>query len=254
MLIDKDEIINHFRLEKSGQKGWFIAEEPCPYCGKGEGHLSLILEGFGGFICQKCKEKGSLYKILSEIGRLDLINYNNIKSLDRVEDKVSISKDKKEEEIDYKLPIIKPPLGFRRLERDEYLEGRGFTKEDFDYFQIGHTKLDHKLNKDYVIFMVFDPKGELVGYVGRSRKSKEEIARINEKRKAKALEKGEKKYFKYLRWVNSGGDFGKMIIGCDQIIPGVTKTILAVEGITDKQNIDKLLDLRNNPEIKCNGS
>jgi len=248
-MIDKDEIISLFRLHKTGNKGWMASESGCPFCGK-IGKLAIILEDKSSFICQKCKAKGSIWKLLAKIERLDLVSDQfAFLPKNRVEDKINIADE--EENLDYTLPIITPPIGFKRITDHPYLNGRGFVKEQYDQFGIGITKIDPKLGKDYIIFQIKDQKGNLVGYVGRSLKSKEQIKIINNRRKEKA---NSKKYYKYLRWVNSGDGFGKMLSGCDEILPGVTKTIVVVEGFTDKANIDNLLKLREQDKIKCNGT
>ncbi len=252
-MIDREEIISLFRLNKSGNKGWMLSELDCPYCGK-INHLAIILSERNSFICQKCKEKGSLWKLLVKLERFDLIS-DKFLSLpkDKVENKILIKDEDKD--LNYILPIITPPIGFKRINYHPYLtEERGFLIDQYEQFGIGYTTLDPKLGKTYIIFQVKDKDNNLVGYVGRSILSKNQISKINQKRKEKAILANKSKYKRYLRWINSGGDFGKMIFGCNEIIQGVTKTILVVEGITDKANLDNLLDLRKFKKIKCNST
>lgn len=240
-MIDKEQIIKSFNLVKTGNKGWLFAPNlECPYC-RHRNHISFILsDSISSFNCRHCYAKGTLFKLFKQLNRLDLISpffkvYKN-----KIENKFL----KEEEEISLETLDKKLPYGFIRIYEDDYLtKERGFTKEHYNTYIIGISEKHHILKQDYIIFIVTEdniPKG----YVVRSRKSKKEIEKINEQRKELGLPK-------YLRWKNSDADFSKLIFGIDEIKVGITHTMILVEGITSKANVDKLLNLFNNEEVKC---
>lgn len=240
-MIDKEQIIKEFHLIKTGNKGWLFAPGlECPFC-KHKDHISFILsDNISSFNCRHCYAKGTLFKLFKQLNRLDLISpffkvYKN-----KIENKFL----KEEEEISLETLDKQLPYGFERIYEDDYLtQKRGFIKEHYNTYIIGKSTKHHILKQDYIIFIVIEdnmPKG----YVARSKKNKEEIKKINEQRKESGLPK-------YLRWKNSDADFSKLIFGIDEIKIGITHTMILVEGITSKANIDKLLNLFNNEEIKC---
>jgi len=240
--VKKDEIIALLGARKSGQRGWLTCSYECPYC-KRPDHLSIIFgEKVSSFRCVKCSEHGSMFILLSKIKRLDLL-------LSKVYDKEltlvnKLSPKLTETELLIEdLPTLPPPIGFKRIYEDLYLEGRGFTKEQFNLFKVGVTKIDPKLKKDYLIFLI-EEKGKNVGYLARSRKTKKEIQNINLAFKEKGLKN------KYLRWCNSSSDFEKIVFGLEECTPN-TKTLILVEGATSKFNVDRELKLYTQEEVKC---
>lgn len=245
-MIDKNQIFKEFALIPSGQKGWHSSNIVCPFCGAKEGHIYLIF-GEGGknaFNCRKCYKKGSINFLFSKIGRSDLVSkfYSSIQK-DKLE--LKLNKEPFKQELDLSLPIKQIPLGFERIYSNDYLEKeRGFIKEHFDNYIIGKTDKHFVLKQNYNIFLVIEDD-ECKGYVARSEKSKEWIKLYNKKLKERGLE-GD-----YLRWRNSNSEFEKLLFGIDEIKKGITNTVIVVEGITSKANIDKLLNLFYIDEIKC---
>jgi transcription elongation factor Elf1 len=241
-MIDKKKIIEEFKLIPIGQRGWMLAPKlACPFCGKTE-HISFIFgEEISSFVCKRCDSKGSIFKILKVLGRLDLVsNFYNYIYKEKIQNKLT----KEELEIDLKVDKQKLPVGFEKVNNHFYLTNeRGFTLQHFEQYNIGITKKDYVLKQDYVIFLIME-NNECKGYVARSTKSKEEIEAINKKRKINGLPK-------YLRWKNSGAKFEKLVFGIDEITEGVTETVIVVEGITSKANVDKILGLFNTNFIKC---
>lgn len=240
MIVHKEKIIKHFNLKKTGSKTWYSGK--CPFCGRDKFGISFdsIYKGkkVSSYNCfsGKCGEKGSLYKLLKHVGRLDLIN------IDRTFDTKKPIKSnlvKEIEKIDCTTLIRKPPLGWKRIYQDEYLESRGFTIEQFKQYPVGLTKLEPAL-RDYRVFLIKND-GEIKGYIGRTNKSKEWIEEYNNQH--------EKKYFKYRN--SSNTPFEKLLFGYDEIIQGETQTLILVEGITDKFNIDRLLQLSEDNMMKC---
>jgi DNA primase len=240
----KEEFIKEFSLKPTGNKGWFLANSViCPSCNK-DGHIHFIFgEILNSFNCRHCYSKGTLNSLLFKIGRKDLLSkfYTSIE-LNQLQNKLI-----KEEEIieDSMVPNQPLPRGFKRIYNDEYLEQeRGFTKEHFKKYIIGISETHILLKKDYIIFLVIE-NGECKGYVARSRKSKKWIDLYNKKLKERGIENF------YQRWRNSNAEFDKLLFGIDEIIEGVTETVICVEGITSKANVDKLLKLFNQDLIKC---
>lgn len=193
----------------------------CPYCGGDEFGISVKDNHlFGCFRKSQCGETGNIYKLLKKIGRQDLLEEEVIK----LGEKLEIELDKKEEEeFNLSLPTIHPPIGFRRVTENQYLDERGFV--DFDKYKVGVTKLDPKF-KDRAIFLV-EEDGELKGFLGRS--IKDEIKP---------------------KYRNSKSDFAKLLLGMEEI-EEETHTLILVEGLLDKVNVDRLLNLDQQSQIKC---
>lgn len=233
---DKGEIVSILNGKPSGHRGWFAGD--CPFCGK-KGHLAFIFgKEISSFVCKKCGESGTLWVLLNEIGRLDLLERNKTVNLSEK----LVNKIKEEfRDVDLELPNKTLPIGSRVLKQDDYLDSRGFTPEQYELFKPCYSLIDPKVKNDYVVFPVYED-GEVKGWLARSRKSKEWISDYNE-----ARPKGQR----YLRYQNSvNTDFGKMIYGIEEITEN-THTIIGVEGATDKLNVDRLLHLYQQEELKC---
>lgn len=241
-MIKKEEIIQTLNLKPSGNKGWFIGQ--CPFCGT-DGKFGVVFsDRTSSFNCfaGKCGEKGHISKVLKFIGRSDLISfqYNPDVVL-----KNGIKKDIKETELDLSVETKQLPRNFTRIYESEYLESRNFTKAHFQSYIIG-TSTETRLDK-YLIFVIIED-GECKGYVARSQKSKKWIDLYNTIAKEKDLKK-------HLRWINSlNTDFDRLFFGLDEIIVGETKTVILVEGVTSKANVDGQLNLFSNNEMKCLGT
>lgn len=208
----------------------------CPWCGFGEFGISTN-DGhpFQCFRASKCGESGNIFKLLKKLDRLDLLNIvDKIDYSEKLEN--IISKKLESNEINIDIRTITPPLGFKRITHHPYLEQRGFI--DYEKYIVGTTKLDSKL-RDYVIFMIQDG-GELKGFVSRSTHSKEYVNKYNESH--------DKKIHRYNNSTDT--EFEKLLAGYDEITNS-TNTIILVEGLFKKINIDKLLDLDSQEEIKC---
>ena len=213
-----------FGLTKVSPKGWYITK--CPFCNK-EDHFGIKFTDVRTvlrFNCFKCQQSGSAVKLMTHIGRTDLLQkfVDTSKTLSNQLGQSTYSEEVKV------VPRCPPPLGWRRQMSNEYLDSRGFEPWQYERYHIGETKLLQKL-KDYVIFLIYQ-EGENKGYVARIKWSKDQI----EKYKS---ETGRE----LLRYINeSGVDFECLLYGVDEINENTT-TIIIVEGITDKTNVDKLI-------------
>jgi 5S rRNA maturation endonuclease (ribonuclease M5) len=240
----KEELINILHLKPVGRKGWYSGK--CPFCGKEnkfgvkfdsfhEGHEVSSFNCFSG----SCGERGVLKALLEHIGRLDLWDsHATVEDTDYLEDKLNV----KPEEIDLSVDDIYLPFGFRRIYSNDFLENeKGFFRRDFEKNVIGITDLEPDL-RGYLIFMVVED-GSYKAYVGRLLMTKTEYKAYEKK----VLAKGK---IPKPRFKNSLSDFIKLLYGIDEITFD-TEIVILVEGITDKQNIDKLLELDIQDEIKC---
>jgi len=237
--MNKEAIIECLKLRKSGNKGWYVAEN-CPFCG-GEkmgvvfGYKSSSFNCFSG----KCGEKGHINILLEKIGRLDLVEFDE--TVPRIEQKELFE----EEEKDYILQKKNIPLGFKRVYSDWYLKSRGVKTYQFEKYIFGFAQLEPRLRKNYITLLIME-NDVCVGYVSRSRKTKEWIEWFNERRK---LEGSKKRHQRYINSTNT--DFEKILFGFEEIIENETNTVILVEGITDKFNIENLLGLDDLLEMKC---
>ena len=147
----------------------------------------------------------------------------------------------KHKEVEY-LPEEKLPIGFKRINNHPYLDGRGFNSEQYELFQVGMTNSPMEPQwRNKVIFQIFN-NNIRVGVLGRSTKSKQwhDDNMINHKEGGRLV----------LRYKNSDGDFSKMVGGLDEITDS-THTVIIVEGLMDKANVDRQLKLLKDPLIKC---
>jgi 5S rRNA maturation endonuclease (ribonuclease M5) len=141
------------------------------------------------------------------------------------------------------LPEVQLPKGYERVYFDEYLRDRNFKSYQYDQFEVGITKhfLERRLH-NYLIF-VLKQKGKIVGWLARSKYSKEWHKDNLEKSK---LDECKLK----LRYMNSTGtDFEKILGGFDEITEN-THTVIAVEGMFDKTNISNLMQTRQSEDLK----
>lgn len=230
----------HYDLLKSlldnpvdGPKKHIISD--CPHCGKPDHFYINSVSGL--WDCKKCKENGNLDQLLYFLGRIDLIdNFQPDVDVYDIKGKLFES----EEEDDLNVPDIKlndlqirlkknedvfESAKFKPIKKSNYLQSRGFGDIDFEFYKIG--KISHWKMNGYLFFLICEgdkPKG----YLGRW-----SLKRPNK-----------------IKYRNSETDFSKLLMGFDEIEDN-TKTVILVEGIFDKINIDRHLELQKNSSIKC---
>lgn len=207
----------------------------CPRCGAMEFGISLEENHlFNCYRAKKCGFSGNIFTLLKFLGRTrEFLSEREINIWDRVESQLS----REEEKFDLSLPIVQPPLLWKRVSDDEYLRQRGFEDYQFEKFEVGRSKL----NKDYITFLVRQ-RGQLVAYISRSERSKQWIDQYNNTHEVP-----------YLRYNNSLSDFAKMLFGLDEIVEGQTTDVILVEGIFSKTKTDTNLRLDDvsNVWLKC---
>lgn len=256
MRYDKDRIIDEFALVPFGARGWLTNKDmECPFCGK-TGKWGIIFNdtGLATFHCWKCPRKTSVYEFLKKMGRKDLakmtytVKPNELDVCPKLEaenydlsDWMKETMDKAEEA--HPTPV-RLPMRLKPLSNDPYLDGRGFQPEHYKEFEPSYvtSMLEPKLH-NYIIFKM-KVDGVCVAWWARSRYTKEW-----HKENLEAYKRHEADLV--LRYRNSENNFQDLLGGCDEIIQGVTETVIIVEGIFDKINIDNLLGLQHLQDIKC---
>ena len=231
-----ESIVHNTRLDLKGKNLYGT----CPYCNGDEFGISLednhLFRCFRG---KHCGETGNIFKLLKDTGNTQLL-----KDRDYFKDTNIFNKlerrylNEQSSNLSVDLPSIHPPLGWRRKYSSKYLESRGFTEVQFHKYEVGATLLDKKY-KGFEIFLIRQ-RSNIVGYIGRNTLSKETIDARNRvvKEKNKSLH-DEFKLPVILRYKNSTDtEFSHILYGSDEIIVGVTHTILIVEGLFDKINLE----------------
>lgn len=241
MKVDSDKVIAEFGLIPFGAKGWMKSESvSCPNCHK-SGKFGIKFSNNSGAIhCFKCEHSENLIAYLEKIGRKDLIEYERSTSIHNkliqpIFDKI---------EVEEELPLVELPKGYERINYDNYLSDRNFKSYQYEQFEVGITNhfLESRLH-NYLIFVI-KQYGRVVGWLARSKYSKEWHKKNLEDSKAGLCSLR-------LRYINSTGtDFEKILGGLDEITEN-TKTVIAVEGLFDKTNVSNLLQLNKEESIKA---
>lgn len=252
MKYDKENIIDELGLVPFGSQGWLSNKEmACPFCGK-PGKWGVIFNDTGGatFHCWKCPRKTSLYEFLKKIGRTDLARVTYTAKPDEVCPRIG---EEQTEESQWmtsmelqplELQPVALPLRLKPLVGDEYLESRGFNDYHYRLFEPSYTNtsLEPKL-RNYIVFKM-KMNGVCVAWWARSRYSKEwhkENLELYKQHKAELV----------LRYRNSESNFQDLLGGYDQLVEGVTQTVILVEGIFDMINITNILGLADVNDVKC---
>lgn len=238
--INKEGLIEFLHLRAVGGKGWYSGR--CPFCGSEKFGVIFNDIGISSYNCFKSDcSKGTVVSLLKKINRLDFLERAEINLDTKLDDKILIAA---ERYLDYTLPTKSKPLGFRPIEFDPYLDLRGFIPEQYKLFNTGIALIEPEIKNNYIVFLQVQD-GEIKGYLARSKRTKD-WHKQNEIR-AKAGE--EKMVLRYKNSVNT--DFEKLLGGGDEIIPGQTDTVIIVEGLMDKANTDRQLELYSTDDMKC---
>jgi DNA primase len=236
-------------LEKASRSGWMLSEKSCPWCGKNNKHFSVKLnhERKGQYKnhvvtnCLKCQETASDFKLLTKIGAehlLDEISYIKQSPTMKLDNKIKNFRETKKTKLDLSVETQRPPLGYRRLYKDDYLESRGFESWQYELYNVGRAKMVSSL-RDYILILIED-NGENKGYIARHSWGKEEIKEYEQRTGIRVL-----------RYANQKGiEFDKLLFGIDEVNKD-THTVILVEGVFDKTNVDKQLELNLQDGIKC---
>jgi hypothetical protein len=219
--VKSQRIIDELGLRATGNRNWYNGIQ-CPFCGRRDKFgLCIDSNNKGSYHCFRasCGSSGTLWHFLKKIGRDDLISVREYSFKSRLEipEAKLISLDC--EQIPY-------PMGFRKYKCVSYLESRGWQSWDYKQFEVG--KSTDPFYKNYILFCLKE-KGKLVGFLGRSKQSKEwhrENPHIP-------------------RYKNSRNvDFSKIVGGIEEICEN--DTVIICEGIMDAVNINNILRSMNN--------
>lgn len=215
----------------------------CPKCHHDEFGISLSdNHRFGCFRKKHCGFNGNIYTLLAFLGKTVAEVKPGFVPRAQLENKLLITN---EEGFNLELPDCTLPFGWKPYEpmNCDYLNQRGFTIEDYKKYTPGFTIVDTRY-QGFVIFPI-KPYGEQTkAFIARNLKDKNEIERINNFYELKGSKRRVKRY------LNSDSDFAKILGGFDEITENTTSVIL-VEGLFDKINVNRVLELEKQDEVKC---
>jgi len=222
-------------LNRRTRKGWCICD--CPYCGKkakfgvrfnddpkyaqwtNKSHKNKV--SFNCWAKNNCGESGATGKLL-KLFKLDHL-IGNKDFIDDNFEKIELSPKDDVVDIDIKTPTQRPPIGFKRVYSNEYLENRKFEPWQFKLYHIGISNLLGM--KGRVIFLI-EEDGENKGYVARDTTGKS-----------------------IMKYKNQSVDFEKLLMGIDEV--GPEDDVIIVEGVTDKGEVDRKIKRLGLDNIKC---
>lgn len=223
-----------------GRKNILFAE--CPFCGKTGFKFGIYVgpdtgyKTFGTCNCFKCGEsRSSLSGTLKALGRYDLMPKDTVDLHEELVTELDLFG---EDEIADELSEIDMPKGYKRSYREKYLKRRGFNADDYAYFPCGTNRCMERNLEDYIIFEIIDA-GRRVGWVARNTMDKDEIDRLNARRK-----------YQIRRYLNSTeNEFSKLLYNYDAVKDGVTRTVVLVEGVFDCIALNRKMELYDNEII-----
>lgn len=238
--VKKDSVIQELSLRKFGSKGWYSSKAVvCKVCGRSDKTGIKFFEDTASVHCMRCSVKEYIGDFLKRVGLSHLVEFKESVSINRQIENIWESG---KEEVESTMPEKKLPLGFKEVEDNEYLNERGFLPYHYKLFKPGTSKITQVGN---IIIQIFDDRGVRVAWLSRSTKSKEwhkENLRLSKEGEATLK----------LRYDNSPNtDFSKILGGYQEITENTT-TLILVEGIFDKVNVDRQFRLDLSEEIKCN--
>ena len=245
MFFDKQLIVNQFKLKPFGSKGWMRSNLLiCPSCGQSDEFAINFSQNGGVLHCLHSKTCNnysiSLYNYLKKIGKDDLIENNKAIDFNKFVSFRTVEEEINKESI---LSIKKLPIGFKELKNDDYLNSRNFLPLHYEMFKVGESKIDPNL-RGHLIFQFFNEENELIAWMSRSRESKEwHKKNIEDSKKGLCGLR--------LRYHNSPNTEFSLILGGNNEVTEKTHTLIIVEGIMDKVNVDCKLGLLEDENIKC---
>lgn len=238
MEIDKSLVINSLKLVKIGNQGFYTAKDlECPNCGKKEEKFGVKFIGQGGLVnCWVCNHKSSIFKYLKDIGKSNLVEFEHKQNY---QDAISLGKllendNYKSSKSLVELPEINLPRRYNRVTKSEYLQSRGITPKQLEDFLVGTVKsVLYPELKDYLIFQIFQNK-RLVALLARTPYDKGWHKKNLEDSKLGKCK------LKPRYWNTKGVEFQEILGGLDDITEEI-HTVIVVEGLFDKLNIDNIL-------------
>lgn len=175
------------------RNGWLVC--PCPFSeffhkGGRDRNPSFFVkinsEGYSGFNCFTCHQKGGLTHFFSKLGNLRGEDYNNLSIrvlLEETPDMFEAWDDKKVDE-EKMLPLDKTihfriyPSVLKEPEALEYLAGRDISIETMEMLELRYDPDEKR-----ILFPVFDYFKNLYGFTGRAifeQKGKKTVAKVKD--------------------------------------------------------------------------
>lgn len=223
--ISDTDLRSILHIDGKTRSGQYICT--CPFCSK-EKHFYINITT-QLFDCKKCGVSGSIYKLLKHLDKLYLLGDKTVENTEEIKSIRQLASSEIREKELKELSEIIMPAGFK-VGINKYLSSRGLTEKDCIRYRIGKTSVMFKF-RDYVLFPIYDG-GKIRGYLGRYAN--------------KRVPEGK------LRYKNSlNTDFASLLYGYDEIVKGVTETVIVVEGVFDKIAVDKKLQLYKEDFVKC---
>lgn len=240
--MNKEKIIEGLNLKKFGSKGWMGSNDLiCPDCEKADKAGILFTNDGAIFSCMRCGIKTSVNQYLRKVSRVDLIEKQEFNV--SIESKIKKIGEVVEEAPIKLLPIKKLPIGFKEIDSDEYLESRNFSDYHFWLFKPGITRIDLR-HIHQIIYQILDENDRCIAWLGRSKNEKEWH---KENLQAFKEHKAELK----LRYDNSKDTDFSSILGGVRDMNDKVDTIILVEGLFDKVNVDTQLKLNSYSSTRC---
>lgn len=240
--MNKEDIIQELGLKAFGTKGWMNSSSlVCPECGRSDKTGIIFSKNGAKFHCMRCSLGMFVNKFFKLTNRNHLIEADEHSA--SMEHKLkSLFVEEELEEIT-ELPEKRLPIGCKILIDDYYLESRNFSEYHYRLFKPVQTKID--LSKsNMIIFQIFDDMDRRVAWLSRSKRDKS----WHKENERKHKEEGERLV---LRYDNSPDtDFSSILGGINDMTDRITSVIL-VEGLFDKVNVDNQLNLPNSDDMIC---
>tara|TARA_R110000803_G_scaffold210835_1_gene284176 strand:+ start:44688 stop:45716 length:1029 start_codon:yes stop_codon:yes gene_type:complete len=239
MEIEKSKVIEALNLVPIGGQGFYTSPNlSCSECGKKEEKFGIKFIGDGGLVnCWVCNHKSSIFNYLRAINKDYLISYDHQQDYGsgiKVGRLLENDNYFKNVETLPQLPEISVPRGYTRVLKNSYLQGRGITPEQLERFLVGtvNNVLYPEL-RDYLIFQIFQ-NNRLVALLARTPFDKDwHDKNLKDNRLGKCK-------LKPRYWNTKGVEFQDILGGLDDI-KDETDTVIVVEGLFDKLNMDNLL-------------
>ncbi|MDR1089810.1 MAG: toprim domain-containing protein [Prevotella sp.] len=248
---DRDFLISELSIElqaKPDGSNKNLIVPTCIYCGKTRGKMGIYIgketDKKKLFVshCFSCGHTTKdINQLLDDIGRPDL-KLTETADFRPVTELNPFFQLEEGDEIDDELAVVDMPEGWKRCFKNPYLKERGFTSDDYDYFQVGTTRGLNFRFENYVVFPIIDNK-DIAGYISRHVWDKDKIEEYN--RKARRAGK-----YEVRRYNNSvENDFSRLLYNYDGVMEDETDTVVIVEGVFDVIALTRKLELYDNRQI-----
>lgn len=239
MEIDKELVIEALSISKIGAQGFYTSENiECPNCGRADGKFGIKFLGNGGLVnCWICNYGASVFSYLHKIGKSYLIETGHAHTFDgeiKIGGLMQNDNYNTVEQVAVKHIPIDLPRGYKRVYENAYLQSRGITPKQLEDFSVGSVQsVLYPELRDYLIFQIYQNK-ELVALLARTPYDKEWHENNN-----REFKEG-KARLKPRYWNSQGVEFQDILGGLDDITEDID-TVIIVEGLFDKLNLDNLI-------------